>query len=395
MKKSKLFLGVILSSFFVYSCGGGGGSDSSSSGSTQERISISTASTEDVEKAISAVSALENSISSFDQAVGGAEYIQENLNNNLTSLSAKDPSKGIIANYVLSRLKSKLKGQIRTQASNSETNSCENGGTVTVNVSWTNPDCQQLGFEDACYQNNIIEANIIANNCDDGYIKLNGNIYAKLVYGNDADSYYSLSTFEMKLNNVKADVKNDLLNIPYDYEFPYMKITYKYSQNEYEVGIDGSFLAIAQDNLNKDYKLEFSNLYIKSLHLQTDEYMDVLESEVTVKGGVQIYEGSTKVLDIKTRDLKIYDNYTVNPEISRINGYIYEGVCSQKWFEIKTIEDIKTPEYSDCPIDGKITVNGNVSIEATSNGGLIISDGNETRTYDSCKDFGSSNACNL
>ncbi len=394
MKKSKLFLGVILSSFFVYSCGGGGGSDSSSSESTQEEISVSTASTEDVERAISVVSALESSMSSFNQAVGGAEYIQDNLNSNLTALSSKDPSEGIIVNFVLSKLKTNIKGKIRTQASNTETYDCENGGTVTVNISYTNPDCQ-TGIEDACYQNNTTEANIVANNCDDGYVKLNGNIYAKLVYDSNANNYYPLSTFEMRLDNVEADVNNDILNIPYDYEFPYIKVTYKYLQNEYEIGIDGRFLAIAQDNINNDYKLEFSNLYMKSLHLQTDEYMDVLESEVTVNGGVQIYEGSTKVLDIKTRDLKIYDNYTVNPEISRINGYIYEGVCSQKWFEIKTVEDFKTPQYADCPIDGKMTINGSVSIEATSNGGLIISDGNETRTYDSCKDFGSSNACNL
>lgn len=385
MKKTKATLftmGIVTSTAIIFSCGGGGG------GSAEGSIKIEPAKTEDVEKVVSSVTAVSNSLENVENSTGVLNYLTGiNVNPTSTSTNYK------LVPFVLRKIQKYMSNNIRTQESADYEDSCENGGNITGKISWTNPDCK-TGDEEACYKNNHIKGYFEAQNCNEGYVIYNGKISVEVNFDGEGEITYA----SFMTDNLKADLDNDMLDVPYDYIYPNFSITYEAGHKYYSLSMNGDLIGEAVYTNVKDLKASFSKFKIEQNIIKEDSYGDPTEENYILNGGLSIYENNSKVLDISTKDLSIYEKYGAglnDPDTSRINGYIYEGVCTKKWFQIKTLKDIKYPPNQTCPTDGKIQINGNVTVEATEQGGLIVSDGNETKTYNSCKDISKEDACTM
>jgi len=378
LKVSALGLGLG-TALIMYSCGGGGGGGTISASTP----TVTPATSSDIQNATSLSTGLET-VSNLLTGVG-------NNNNNAGGVPTPFSLNQSIKSLIYSKLKELSKsGKILAQGTTEETYNCQGGGTVTVKYSWTNPNCKDPSndSDSACWKNNEITSTFVANNCKENGWTYNGS-------GSSVDKYDNNGWYYGK-THIDKDfvVDSDYYNFKETYfagfDWEYNKVnnnTEKYSLNgNYEY--DDKYQ-------NKSYKSTFKTVSLQNQALQKDQYEDIIEGNYTINGGIVSYVNGQLEADVAAQNLTIYSKVgslaTGIPDVSRINGYLYDGSCTKKWYKFETLQDIETPVGNTCPTKGQLRINNSLTLTATSNGGITTSDG---KTYNSCKDLNSP-TCNV
>jgi len=387
MKALKSFLAasVLISSPLLISCGGGDDSPEVG-GSTSDNINISPATVEDVEKYTSSLNAVKKSLSDIENVFGQFENSIHFIN----EASVNNPK---IIPYIYSIVKKSVSRHEQKgiypqgQDSYSYTESCDEG-SVYIDASWTDPNCTEIEAEE-CFKNNEFDVTLDFSNCK----------YSEVAYNGKVKAYVKIEDEELKNIEVSIDrLDIDYNSHHYSYKYSFSNFTLEAnlpSQNLYNLRLDGEMYV--EDKTNMDnIKISFFNMGLNLDILSRDYYGNPIEKKATINGDMEFYKNNIKKFDIKTIDLAIYTDHSNSYETYRINGYIYEGVCTDKWFKIETIQDIKMPSTHGCPTEGKIKINNSITLEATSSGGIIIKDNIEEKFYESCEDLeNTTNTCSI
>ncbi|GAB6071778.1 hypothetical protein JCM14244_01550 [Venenivibrio stagnispumantis] len=379
LKVSALGLGLG-AALIMYSCGGGGGGTTTSASTP----TVTPATSSDIQNAtsLSAGSAGLETVSNLLTGVG-------NNNNNAGGVPTPLSLNQSIKSLIYSKLKELSKsGKILAQGTSEGTYNCQDGGTVTFKYSWTNPNCTDPSndYDAACWKNNEITSTFVANNCKEYGWTYNGS-------GSSVDKYDNNGWYYGKTHIDKDWIEeSDYYKYTYStgFDWEYNRI----NNNTYKISLNGNY-EYDDKYQNKSYKSTFKTVSFQAEYLKEDEYGDVIEGNYTVNGGIVSYVNGQLEADVAAQNLTIYSKVGNSvagiPDVSRINGYLYDGSCTKKWYKFETLQDIKTPVGNTCPTEGQLKINNSLTLTATSNGGIITSDG---KTFNSCKDL-ESQTCNV
>ncbi len=426
MEKAKKIslLGASLLSAILISCGSGGNGDTqtdtgtnndntskitepnigSNPPNTTENITL-----DDFELAISSAKIIANIINTFEESsqrvttsiklkklsTQSNDTTYQNLNetHNLEYLITRYNNENEISEGIINLMR-EYKNAQNKNSDGSISGTCYLGGNWNIKPSWTNPECK---VEDEntyvkCAINNTITIKATMNNCkNEGGDTVNGTLTLELVLNSKGKLKEATINFE----DISIQGKDKL-----EFDNLEEKITVDNTNYKIEKSLNGSF-TITKGIDNKSLKFELSDAKYSVDDLQYSVYEEILgRYSQNISGGFTIYDtNNNKIFEVKADNLNLYYEYgyltTGKPTILKIDGSIYEGICSQKWFSIDTQEDIKIPIGKECPTAGKVKIN-NLLIEATDNGGIIFKDDSNNNTlesFDSCNGYKPTATC--
>jgi len=270
----------------------------------------------------------------------------------------------------------------KTLGSESETEACSYGGSVTLTLTWDGPDdpadCSEVRnprmeflFADCQEYNETMNGTMgmyfVGDLCTDTPAAFS-LYFTSFSYWNQVDDSDLTLNFTMDLRDIQYDERDRIggMNMSLD------------------GSMSGTFEGASVDLNYDDCTLAFSNL-------KYDESDEIMEATVTFNGSFSgIIEGDTfsdscDNVVLSSRDT-IIDS--IPGELLTINGK-YKGACLDGWVTIETIEPIFWPELSECPTSGQIKISGNgeATIVCHSDGSITINAGGEQLDYASCGDL--------
>jgi hypothetical protein len=360
--KSVAALSLILGAVLLMTCGGGGGGDGGG-GTPPPSATVNATTAPQI-------------TSSLGTVITGVDSILLPLSINTGSSISSPKSLLRHARPLLGRKGTKLEG------SDSSTEPCTNGGTVTLNATWDGPDDPQ-----SCNEVRNPRLEFIFAACQEGTETLNGTMVMSIPGDlcDDTPSSYSISFNNARFQDTGAD-SDIIFNLTMNFS------NVQYDANDYVTSMDesvsGSIVGTVEDT---DANISYEDFSASCSGIEYDVDDNVVKATAVVNGrfyGTVEGDQFDEQYDDLTYSFEPTTINLVSGVLVLINGR-YRGACMDGWVTFETLTPIFIPESSLCPTSGQVKISGNGQAIVTFNadGSVNIDVGGSVLPFATCDEL--------
>lgn len=360
--KAVAAVSLILGAVLLMTCGGGGGGDGG--GGTPPPSAT-----------VNATTAPQIS-SSLGTVITAVDNVLLPLNINTGSGISSPKSLLRHARPLLGRKGTTLAG------SDSWTEPCTNGGSVTVNASWDGPDDWE-----SCDEVRSPRLEFIFAACQEDTETLDGTMVMSISGDlcDDTPSSYSITFSNARTQDTVGNI--DLtMNLTMNFS------NVEYDANDYITSMNESVSgSIVGTNEGVDVNINYEDFSLSCSGIQYDADDNIVKATTVVNGrfygtveGDQ-FDGQYDDLTCSVEDTTVD---SVSGALVSINGR-HRGACMDGWVTFETLTPIFIPESSSCPTSGQVKISGNGQAMVTFNadGSVNIDVGGSRLLFANCDEL--------
>jgi len=275
-----------------------------------------------------------------------------------------------------------LPGTLQSLGSDSSTDLCTDGGTVTINATWDGPDNPQ-----DCSEMKNLYLELVYANCQEGFETLNGTAGFYVPGDSCTDTP---AAFDFSFSNLRY--QNPSEGDDFTFNFTMVFSDLQYNTNDYLVGGNVSFNGSMIGSLEgTSMDVTFDALKFAMAGTVYDVFDEIVEVTLTINGSMYGNIDGDQFSE-RSRRLAVHYKQTVqgaeSGEEFTFNGD-YTGGCLDGWITVETIIPIFLPDSGQCPTSGEVRIagDGEATIEFYSDGSVTVYVGGDTLDYASCDDL--------
>ena len=360
--KAVAAVSLILGAVLLMTCGGGGGGDGGG-GTPPPSATVNATTAPQISSSLGTV------VTAVDSVL---------LPLNLNTGSGISSPKSLLRHTrpLISRKGNNLAG------SESLTEPCTDGGTITLNATWDGPD-----DPGDCNEQRNPRIEFIFASCQEAAEILNGNMVMSIP-GDLCDD--TPSSYTIDFSSLRYQDPDDNSDITFNMTMNFNNV--KYDANDYiasmKENISGSIVGTVEGG---DLNIKYENLSLSCSGIEYDDDDDVVKATAVVNGrfyGTMKGDQFDEQYDDLTYSFEPTTIDSVSGVLVSINGR-YRGACMDGWVTFETLTPIFIPESSSCPTSGQVKISGNGQAMVTFNadGSVNIDVGGSVLPFATCDEL--------
>lgn len=272
-----------------------------------------------------------------------------------------------------------LPSTLQPSGSDSATDLCIDGGTVTVNATWDGPDNPQ-----DCSEMRNVNLEFVFSNCIEGTQTLNGSMEF-YVPGDSCTE--TPSAFDVSYSNLRF--QNPPEGDDFTFNFTMVFSELQYDTIDYLVGGKISYNGSMTGSLEgTSMNVTFDAWKFTMTGTVYDVFDEIVEMTLTINGSMYGNIDGDQFSERYRSMVVHYDQTVQGPESGKeftLNGD-YTGGCLDGWITAETLVPIFLPDGGQCPISGEVRISGDgeATIEFDSDGSVTVYVNADTLDYASC-----------